>query len=331
MILNTGQRTDIPAFFSDWFFRRVREQYALVRNPFFPEKVARYRIAPDVVDVISFCTKNPEPMIGRLGLLRDFPQMWFVTITPYGKDIEPFAPSKPAAVAAFRDLSAMVGARAVVWRYDPVFITKKYSESFHVEAFAEMAEALKGFTCTCVASFIDLYKKTRRNFPSAREVPLETQKALATSFAASAKKAGMRLKLCAESQALAECGADTSGCMTRKAVEEAAGFSIKAPAGKAMARKECACLLGADIGAYNTCAHGCLYCYANADSAAVQRNLKAHDPASPFLIGGFLPGDIVRDAAQKSWRAPSPQAAGQLALDFGSGQGLVQSGLGGNL
>lgn len=312
MILNTGQRTDIPAFFSKWLLRRVEEGYALARNPFCPERVTRYRISPDVVDAIAFCTKDPRPMIGSLSALRGFAQLWFVTITPYGRDIEPGAPPKSLAIAALRELSARLGPAAVAWRYDPVLITEKYSVSFHIRAFGEMAAALKGASRVCIASFIDLYPKTRRGFPQARAVPLEAQKALVSSFAASAAKAGMRLKLCAESLELAECGADVSGCMTEGAIEEAAGFSVSAPAGKARARKACACLLGSDIGAYDTCAHGCLYCYANSSPAAVKRNVARHDPESPFLVGGFLPGDTIRDADQESWRT------GQAALCFGT-------------
>ena len=311
MILNTGQRTDIPAFFSDWLFRRVKEGYALARNPFFPQKVTRYRIAPDVVDVISFCTKNPAPMLNRLNLLKDFAQMWFVTITPYGRDIEPQVPPVREVIASFRALSALAGPAAVVWRYDPVLITQKYSERFHIEAFAEMAAALKGFTRVCVVSFIELYKKTARNFPQAKEVPIDIQRKLVFSFAARAERAGMRLKLCAASRELAECAADLSGCMTCRAVEEAVGFPLDVPAGQARARKACACLLGADIGAYNSCAHGCLYCYANADAAAVKRNIALHDPKSPFLIGSFLKGDVIREAGQKSWRSSA------LELEFG--------------
>ena len=158
MILNTGSRTDIPAFFSDWFYKRVEEGYVLVRNPFYPKLVTKYRIDPDVVDVLSFCTKNPEPMLGRMNRLKDFDQFWYVTITPYGKEIEPNVKDKRRVMASFRALSDIVGSNCVGWRYDPIFISDKYSVSFHIDAFAKMARYLKGYTHIAVISFIDLYE-----------------------------------------------------------------------------------------------------------------------------------------------------------------------------
>ena len=89
MIINTGQRTDIPAFYSDWFANRLTEGFVCVRNPYYPEQVSRYRLDPSVVDCIGFCTKNPEPMFQYSDLLKEYGQYWFVTITPYGRDIEP--------------------------------------------------------------------------------------------------------------------------------------------------------------------------------------------------------------------------------------------------
>ena len=94
MIINTGQRTDIPAFYSEWFFNRVREGFVMTRNPYDPRRISRYKLDPETVDAICFCSKNPAPMIPRLSELSAFRQYWHVTITPYGRDIEPFVPPK---------------------------------------------------------------------------------------------------------------------------------------------------------------------------------------------------------------------------------------------
>ena len=170
MIINTGQRTDIPAFYSDWFANRLREGFVCVRNPYYPSQVSRYRLDPSVVDCIGFCTKNPEPMFRYFDLLKGYGQYWFVTITPYGRDIEPNVKDKHKLLDDFRRLSDAVGVNSVGWRYDPVFLSERYSAAYHLRAFEKMASALDGCTKTAVISFIDLYPKVRRNFPEAREV-----------------------------------------------------------------------------------------------------------------------------------------------------------------
>jgi len=161
MIINTGSRTDIPAYYSEWFYNRIKEGYVLTRNPYYPEQVSKYRLDPEVVDVICFCTKNPEPMLKRLNELKDFKQLWFVTITPYGKEIEPGVPKKDEVIASFQRLSDLVGVKAISWRYDPIFITERYSLDFHIRRFERMAERLQGYVDNCVISFIDLYEKTK--------------------------------------------------------------------------------------------------------------------------------------------------------------------------
>ena len=105
MIINTGQRTDIPAFYAEWFCNRLRAGFVLVRNPYDPQRVTRYRLTPDVVDLIGFCTKNPAPMLPHMDLLRPLGQYWFVTVTPYGKEIEPRVPNKLQVLDSFRYLS----------------------------------------------------------------------------------------------------------------------------------------------------------------------------------------------------------------------------------
>jgi len=127
MILQTGLRTDIPAFYTPWFLRRVEEGFVLARNPYNPQQITRYRLAPDVVDGIGFCTKNAAPMLPHMGKIAGFGQHWFVTITPYGADIEPHVPPKEQVMADFRRLSAILGARCVAWRYDPILLTDVYT------------------------------------------------------------------------------------------------------------------------------------------------------------------------------------------------------------
>lgn len=301
MILNTGSRTDIPAFFGEWMENRVREGLVLVRNPYDPSRVTRYRFDPDTVDLVAFCTKDPAPFLKRLDCLDRFRQMWFVTITPYGRDAEPNVPPADTVAEAFRELSRRTGPAGMSWRYDPVFLTETYTEAFHREAFARMAGALKGYTDQVVVSFIDLYEKTKRNFPEVRPVSVPEQERLTASFADSARRHGMTLRLCCEDPSLSRFGADVSGCFSRSVAERAAGYGLNPPKAKG-ARPACPCLLGNDIGAYNTCPHLCRYCYANWDRETVLRNLARHDPASPYLIGGPLDGDVVSDAGQVSWR-----------------------------
>ena len=301
MIINTGSRTDIPAYFSSWFYRRIEEGYVMVRNPYYPEQVTRYALNPAVVDALSFCTKNPGPMLNRLAELRAFGQFWYVTITPYGKEIEPGVPDKEKVMDSFCRLAEIAGVRAVGWRYDPIFITEKYSLDFHLKAFRQMAGRLAGHTRRCVISFIDLYEKTRRNFPGVRSVTKEERRIIGREFAAVGREYGIRLYTCCEGDELEVYGIDPSGCMTKEVIEEAIGRRLAVPKGLKPAREGCRCLLGSDIGVYNSCPHGCLYCYANYDKKTVEANLRLHDSSSPFLIGGMREGDRVTEARQVSW------------------------------
>ena len=303
MIINTGQRTDIPAFYADWFVNRLKAGFVLVRNPYNPRSVTRYRLSPEVVDLIGFCTKNPAPMLPHLDLLRPYGQYWYVTITPYGKEIEPGVPDKREVLDSFRRLSDTVGPDRMGWRYDPVFISGEYPAERHIRAFEYMARTLLGYTHTAVISFVDLYEKTKRNFPEVRPVTAEQRLLLGKAFVEIAGQYGMTVRPCGEGDELAPFGADCSGCMTVAMYEQALGRRLKVPK-TAPARKECACYLGGDIGAYNTCGHLCRYCYANYDAATVRKNLAAHDPESPLLIGRLEPGDQVHEAKQESWIDP---------------------------
>lgn len=300
MIINTGQRTDIPAFYAAWLAARLREGVVCVRNPFHHEQVSRYRLDPSVVDVIGFCTKNPAPMFPHMDLLEDYGQYWFVTITPYGRDIEPAVPDKHQVLSDFRTLSRRVGKHSVGWRYDPIFLSERYTKEYHLKAFRQMAEILEGYTETVVISFIDLYQKVRRNFPEAGEVEKDDRLALGKEMIRIAAQRGMTVKPCAEGDELAPFGADCSGCMTVPVYEKAIGKRLLVPNRKPN-RPECACYIACDIGAYDTCRHMCRYCYANHDAGQVEDNSRRYDPASPFLVGNYEEGDLIHDVPQESW------------------------------
>jgi len=309
MIIQTGQRTDIPAFYSDWFANRLREGFVLVRNPYNPQSVTRYELDPDVVDLIGFCSKNPFPMLRYMDLLKPFGQYWFLTITPYGKDIEPKVPEKDFVMDTFCRISEIVGVNSMGWRYDPILLNETWTVERHIDAFGRMAERLAGTTHTAVISFIDLYEKVKRNYPEARTVSTADQIRLTKAFVEIGRQYDMTIKPCAESKSLEAVGADCSGCMTVKTFETAIGQNLIVPPNP-MNRKECACYITGDIGAYNTCGHLCRYCYANAERETVLRNMRMHDPKSPFLIGNAMPGDVIHPAKQKSWIDP------QMRLEF---------------
>ncbi|MCR4777903.1 MAG: DUF1848 domain-containing protein [Lachnospiraceae bacterium] len=300
MIINTGQRTDIPAFYSEWFANRLKAGFVCVRNPYNPNQVSRYRLDPSVVDVLGFCTKNPAPMFKYMDLLKDYGQYWFVTITPYGRDIEPNVPDKHKLLDDFKKLSEMLGPYRVAWRYDPVFISDRYTEEYHLSAFSQISSALKDYTNTVVISFLDLYPKVKRNFPEAKEVTKDQRIFLGKNMIEMATSCGMQLKTCAEGDELAKYGADCSGCMKISDYERAIGKKIDVPKVKG-ARAECACYLSCDIGAYNTCRHLCRYCYANAETKTVLAQSSLHNPNSPFLIGDYKDDDKIHDVPQKSW------------------------------
>ncbi len=300
MIINTGQRTDIPAFYSEWFANRLKEGFVCVRNPYNPKQVSRYRLDPSVVDVIGFCTKNPAPMFQYMDLLKDYGQYWFVTITPYGRDIEPSVPDKHVLIESFKRLSDTVGPSATGWRFDPILLSSRYTPEYHLRAFEQIASELDGYTETAVISFIDLYPKVRRNFPEAREVPEEQRLSIGKEIIRIASRHGMTVKPCAEGEALAAYGADCTGCMKISDYEKAIGKRINAPKRKG-ARAECACYLSCDIGAYDTCRHLCRYCYANSDPSRVMAQALQHDPRSPFLIGNYAEDDQIHDVPQESW------------------------------
>ena len=276
MIINTGCRTDIPAFYAKWFMNRIREGYVLVRNPYNPNQVTKYNLSPEVVDCLAFCTKNPEPMLSYLDKLDMYKQYWFVTITPYGKDIEPNVPDKKKVMESFKKLSNHIGVDSIGWRYDPIFIGDGFDVNKHITCFGNMAKELKGYTHNCTISFLDLYEKVKRNAPNINPPTKEEQIEMAKAFRKIGKENNMVIHACCEKTYLSQYGLQCNGCMSQEIVEKAINNTLHPPKRKNL-RQECNCLMGNDIGAYNTCGHLCKYCYANANKQFVIENMKKHD------------------------------------------------------
>lgn len=296
MILSVSRRTDIPAFYSEWFFNRIKEGYVDVRNPMNIHQVSRIKITPDVVDCIVFWTKNPKMMLSRLDELKDYKYYFQFTINPYDKQIELGVPVKAEVIETFKELSTKIRADKVIWRFDPILITDKIDVAYHIKYFEELAKRLEGYTTRCVISFVDLYKKTVTNTkPLNMREPSESEmRQLAEKLVEIAKRHKMQVLSCAENIDLEEQGVEHGCCIDRHLIEEICGYNIEVKKDKNQ-RKECGCVESIDIGAYNTCCHACAYCYANFNNEKVKNQSSRHIKTSSLLIGELTEEDAIKE------------------------------------
>ena len=297
MILSVSRRTDIPSYFSDWFFERLKEGYVYTKNPMNPKQISRLELSPETVDCIVFWTKNPEPMLSKLSELEPYPFYFQFTLTSYGADIEANVPHKrDVMLPVFQKLSETIGRNRVIWRYDPILFTNRYTPEYHVKAFRQMAEALRGYTEKCVISFVDTYAKNRKQMEKlgVYELPIEELEAFAKELCDIAKENDMVMASCAEQINLARCGIAHNACIDKVLIEELIGCKLKGTKDKNQ-RGECGCMESIDIGAYHTCENGCVYCYANHSETQVKENLRKYDVHSPILCGKIGADDKVTE------------------------------------
>ena len=292
MILNVSGRTDIVAFYTEWFMNRYKEGFVDVRNPFNPKMVSRIRF--ENVDAILLCTKNPIPILNHLKEINK-PILFHVTLTPYNSDIEPNVPPKGKIIEAIKKLSSIVGIDNLYVRYDPIFISKKYSVEYHKKAFDKMCFLLNGYVKQIIVSFIDDYKNVRKNEKSLnfKEFTEEDYKEIGTSFSESATKNGMSVQTCFEDRNLSEYGFKIGECISHELAYNLTGKIYK----NWTARKgqKCNCVQLVDIGVYNSCKHFCKYCYANYDENQVNKNFSINNPNSSLLIGNLQSDDIIKE------------------------------------
>ncbi len=302
MIINTGQRTDIPAFYSKWFMNRIREGYVLVRNPFYPTLVTKFILDPKLVDVIGFCTKNPRPMLKYLDKLKDYGMFWYVSITGFDTDLEPNVPKIDDVIEDFIILSNKLGKNSVSWRYTPIIINEKYNIRKHLDTFEYIASKLEGYTDLAVYGFVDLYDKLKKNHPEIKDTTNENKILISKEFLKIAKKHNLSLRLCSKEKWLSEYGIDTNGCMRIEDYERSINSKLDFKKKMQARRGYCSCYLSNDIGAYNSCMHLCSYCYANGNKNLILKNYQNHFDDSPFLIGRATENDKIREVSQESYK-----------------------------
>lgn len=280
MIINASGRTDVVAYYMDWFVNRWNEGYFDVRNPFNPKLVSRIFVSD--VDMIVFCTKNPLPLLDTIHLF-SVPIQLQVTITGYFKDMEPNVLDKKQVIECIKKLSSYLGKENVCVRYDPILLNSKYNVDYHVRAFNKLCTMLKGYVSKMIVSFVDDYKNVRNNHLDYHEPSNEEYLKLKEEF----EKNDIKIISCMENKY--HIGDENDCCISIKYAFERTDKLFKE-----WKARDCHCVNMVDVGAYNSCLHGCKYCYANFDSKQIVSNYKAYDVNSSLLIGHLSLGDQIK-------------------------------------
>ena len=293
MIISASRRTDIPAFYGRWFVNRLRAGWCQVANPFNANQVRTVSLAPEDVDAFVFWTRNPAPFWPALDEVeaRSIPFLFLITLTGYGPPLEPHGPPTAPTIEQIRRLADRIGPRRVTWRYDPIVLGSGHELENHLDRFGRLSAALRGSVDRVVISGLDLYAKTRRRLaalPDGDSLAHDPRQSpswepLIRGLAGRAVDAGMGLVSCAEPDDLTSFGAPPAGCLDGLRLREITGKPIPLAKDPGQ-RPACRCVASRDIGAPNTCLHGCTYCYATRSHATAVRRHAMHDPQAPSLI-----------------------------------------------
>lgn len=299
LIVSASRATDIPAFYADRFFRRLNMGYVRWRNPFSgQDSYVSFRNARFIV----FWSKNPAPLLPYLPMLKERGIGCYIqfTLNDYeAEGLEPNVPPLAQRIDTFRRLVENLGIGGVVWRFDPLILTDKINIDTLLEKITHIADALVGYTEKLVFSFADIesYKKVSRNLRQSginyREWDEDSMREFASRLSAMNRNNwNFRLATCAERIDLSEYGIEHNRCIdpeliSRRAPDDAIlqNFLYNAKTDNGQ-RKACGCILSKDIGAYNSCPHGCLYCYANTSSTSAFENYKraSDNPLTDAII-----------------------------------------------
>lgn len=271
---------------------RIRAGYCRVPNPINPTQVSEISLKPEDVDVIVFWTRNAAPLLPHLDELdaRGFRYYFLYTALDNPPCLDPGMGPLDARIATIQTLAERLGPERIVWRYDPIVLSTKTPPQFHIETFGRIAEELRGCTKRSVISFVDLYRKLKKRLArlkadgcAIREPEEEDLRELLPSLVKLAAANGMTIQSCAEQLDLTPFGVEPGKCIDGALIERLFGISVTSQKDAAQ-RSACGCVASRDIGCYDTCLHGCLYCYATSNPEQAAKNHRAHDPESPQLV-----------------------------------------------
>jgi hypothetical protein len=298
MIISASRRTDIPAFYAEWFINRIHEGYCVVPNPFNRNQISYVSLKPEDVDTIVFWTRNPRPLMPHLKELdeRGLRYYFQYTVLDYPPIIESKSPPIDIAIETFRDLADQIGSERVIWRYDPIVFTDLTPAEFHEQKFTEIASRLQGYTHRCVISLVDIYSKAKSRLGNmakagAKIIPATQKSAvwfgpLMNHVAHIADANKMEVFSCAEEIELLSHGIQPGKCVDDAYIQQTFGIEVNNKKDPSQ-RKACGCVVSKDIGMYDTCLFGCQYCYATTNFDRSKKNHAKHDPNSPSLIGWY--------------------------------------------
>ncbi|RAU23777.1 DNA repair photolyase [Paramagnetospirillum kuznetsovii] len=301
MIVSASYRTDIPAFYGRWFMNRYREGWAKAVNPY-GGRVSTIPLRVGV-DGFVFWTRNVASFLDGLAEIRrgGTPFVVQYTVTGYPRVLEPSVVEAERSLAMIRHLAKIFGPRAVVWRYDPILATSLTPASWHRDTFARLAERLEGAVDEVSVSFANIYRKTGRNLAAAARAhgftwsdpDPEERRSLIHGLSELAAQHGITLTVCAQTDSLAGAALPSRCVDARRLEDVAAAWGLPRPvvAKEKGNRPGCLCHESRDIGDYDTCPHGCVYCYAVSTRGRAKRRYAAHDPDSEFLFAPTGPAE----------------------------------------
>ncbi|HEX2948337.1 MAG TPA: DUF1848 domain-containing protein [Armatimonadota bacterium] len=294
MIISASRRTDIPAFYAPWLLQRLREGYCEVANPFNPRQVSRIPLTPEAVDVLVFWTRNAAPLLPHLAELdaRGYRYYFQYTLTGYGRVFEPGAPEIDSAINTIHRLADRIGPSRVCWRYDPIVLANVMPPAYHLAQFARLADALQGAVDRVTISVMDAYRAGMRRLAQLQSCGIAMQQpavdepiiqALLRGIADIAHQQKMPIYACAEPVDLAPLGILPGKCIDATYMHRVFGLTVSSRKDTSQ-RGACGCVQSKDIGAYDTCQHGCLYCYATKNFQRAAENYTRHQADAPALL-----------------------------------------------